>query len=59
MTCNFDKCSFCYHWNDKIEDNIIIIQLVKIIKQNLKPKSKEKVNLYFKIENINFIKKCF
>jgi hypothetical protein len=59
MTCNFDKGSFCYHWNDKIEDNIIIIQLVKIIKQNLKPKSKEKVNLYFKIENINFIKKCF
>ena len=59
MTCNFDKGSFCYHWNAKIKDNIIIIQLVKIIKQNFKPKSKEKVNLYFKIENINFIKKCF
>jgi len=40
---NFFKGSFCYHWynkwNDKIEDNSIIKQLVKIIKQNLKNKS--------------------
>jgi hypothetical protein len=37
---NFFKGSFCYHWhnkwNNKIEDNSIIIQLVKIIKHNLR-----------------------
>jgi hypothetical protein len=37
---NFLKGSFCYHlhnkWNDKIEDNSFIIQLVKIIKLNLR-----------------------
>jgi hypothetical protein len=36
---NFFKGSFCYHWhnkwNKKIHDNSIIIQLVKIIKNNL------------------------
>jgi hypothetical protein len=37
---NFFKGSFCYHWhnkwNNKIENNSIIIQLVKIIKRNLR-----------------------
>jgi len=36
---NFFKGSFCYHWhnkwNNKIEDNSIIMQLVKIIQNNL------------------------
>jgi hypothetical protein len=36
---NFFKGSFCYHWHNKwnnnIQDNSIIIQLVKIIKNNL------------------------
>ena len=36
---NFFKDSFCYHWhnkwNIKIEDNSIILQLVKIIQDNL------------------------
>jgi len=36
---NFFNGSFCYHWhnnwNDKIQDNSIIMQLVKIIQNNL------------------------
>jgi len=37
---NFFKGSFCYHWhnrwNKKIDDNSIIMQLVRIIQDSLK-----------------------
>jgi hypothetical protein len=36
---NFFKGSFCYHWHNKwnknIQENSIIIQLIKIIKSNI------------------------